>query len=209
MYSEIKAFLSELNTSDLAAIKQAYKRCNEMLVYLFENIDEPIDLIKEMLKIASDADELCELIDSIEVFEQIEVRVLDYTESIELTYKAVVSCEIDHSTRNWRIIDSNHIDNILAEEIADDSYMLGCFQAWVIADATGWPINLVEAAQKAELFSEIGEGMTEEQINEVAKIYAQHDGYGHHFATQEDGDEHEIYVTESGKSKLRYYLFSI
>ena len=208
MYSEIKAFLSELNASDLAAIKQAYKRCNEMLVYLFENIDKPIDLIKEMLKIASDADELCELIDSIEVFEQIEAEVLDYTESIELTYKAVVSCEIDHSTRNWRIIDSNHIDNILAEEIADDTYMLGCFQAWVIADATGWPISLVEAAQKAELFSEIGEGMTEEQINEVAEIYAQHDGYGHHFATQ-DGDEHEIYVTESGKSKLRYYLFSI
>ena len=208
MYSEIKAFLSSLNDSDLAMVKEAYKRCNESLVYIYENIDEPTELITAMLQLASDVDELCEMIESVEVFEQIESEVLDYSESVELLYRAVVCSETDYSTGNWRIIDNNFIDDILANELEGDPYVLGSFAAWVIADATGWPLDLIEAAQKADLYQSIGEGMEYEQIHEVARIYAQHDGYGSHFATY-DSEEHEIYVTEGSKKKLKFYLFHI
>lgn len=208
LYSEIKTFLSGLNDSDLAKVKEAYKRCNESLVYIYENVDEPTELITAMLQVATDVDEFCEMIDSVDVFEQIEEEVRDYAESTELLHKAVVCSETDYQTGNWRIIDANYIEDVLTDELASDSYTLGCFADWVIADVTGWPLDLVKAAQKADLYQEIGEGMTHEQINEVARIYAQHDGYGSHFATY-DSEEREIYVTESGKQKLKFYLFHI
>lgn len=208
LYSEIKELLTSPSEKNLAALQAAYDRCDESLVYIFENIEEPVQLITEMLWWADDADELCEMIESIEVFEQIEEQVLDYADSVELLYKAVVNAETDVNTGNWRIIDNNHIDDILTDELESDPYVLGSFAAWVIADATGWPLSLVEAAQKAEIYQEIGEGMTDEQIKEVARLYAQYDGYGSHFATC-DSEEHEIYITESGKRKLKYYLFHI
>ena len=208
LYSEIKELLMSPSEKDLKSLQAAYDRCGESLAYIFENIDEPVQLITEMLWWADDADELCEMIDSIEVFEQIESEVLNYADSVELLYKSVVNAETDYSTGNWRIIDNNYIEDVLADELTSDPYVLGSFAAWVIADATGWPLDLIEAAQKADLYQSIGEGMTDEQIKEVAQIYAQHDGYGSHFSPH-DSEEHEIYVTESGKQKLKYYLFHI
>lgn len=208
LYSEIKELLTSPSEKDLTSLQAAYERCDDSFVYIYENVDEPVQLITEMLCWADDADELCELIDSIEVFEQIEEQVRDYADSVELLYKSVVNAETDYATGNWRIIDVNYIDDILANELSDDPYILGCFAAWVIADATGWPLDLIQAAQKADLYQSIGEGMTDEQIKEVAHIYAQNDGYGAHFATY-DSEEHEIYVTESSKEKLKFYLFHI
>ena len=114
---------------------------------------------------------------------------------------------VEVTTENWRLIDAECIDKILAKELESDSYILGCFSADAIADATGWPVELIQAAQKGEAFSEIGDAMTTDQIEKLAEIYAAADGYGHHFA-QYDGEEHEIITRDSaGAAADLYYLF--
>ena len=113
----------------------------------------------------------------------------------------------DISTENWRLINAENIDSILANELSFDPYILGCFSAWAIADATDWPVALIEAAQKGEAFSEIGEAMTTDQIEKLAEIYAAADGYGHYFANY-DGVTHEIITRDSaGAAADLYYLF--
>ena len=111
--------------------------------------------------------------------------------------REVIECmeseDSDFESGNYRFIHSGCIDQILADEMEADEYLLGCFASWAIADATGWPIALIEAAQKAEDFQEIGEAMTKEQIYELGQVLANTDGYGHHFssydgATLEFGD---------------------
>lgn len=115
----------------------------------------------------------------------------------------------DINTENWRLINAENIDSILANELSFDPYILGCFSAWAIADATDWPVALIEAAQKGEVFSEIGEAMTTEQIEKLAKIYAAEDGYGHYFASY-DGATHEIITRDSaGAAADLFYLFRI
>ena len=99
--------------------------------------------------------------------------------------------ETDFEYGTYRFISDEVIDDVLFDEMSGDEYLLGCFASWVIADATGWPIALIEAAQKGEAFDEIGEAMTEDHIRNLVKLYVSEDGYGHHFATY-DGEDNEI-----------------
>lgn len=99
--------------------------------------------------------------------------------------------EYDFEVDGVRFIHTNDIQSVLEDELASDEYTLGCFNAWCIADATGWPLALIEAAQKGEQFEEIGKAMTGEDIAALAEIYASHDGYGHHFNGY-DGSEDEL-----------------
>ena len=103
----------------------------------------------------------------------------------------IVDGETDFEVDNVRFIDSDHIDRIQADEMESDSYILGCFNASAVADATGWPIALIEAAQKGEAFSEIGDALTREQVEALQHIYSRADGYGHHFNSY-DGSEEEL-----------------
>ena len=150
---------------------------------------------------AEDETELSQLIDAFDTYLQIYNVVGDYEESAKLLYNIIVNDETDYESENYRIIHDNYIDGILADEIGCDSYILGCFSADAIADATGWPYDLIRAAQKGEAFSEIGDAMTTDQIQRLAEIYAAADGYGHHFAKY-DGKEYEI-----GTGSAGYYLF--
>lgn len=97
--------------------------------------------------------------------------------------------EHDFEVDNVRFINSEDIDEIQADEMENDSYILGCFNAEAIADATGWPTALIEAAQKGEAYQEIGEAMTREQIEALQQIYSGADGYGHHFNSYDFGEE--------------------
>lgn len=74
--------------------------------------------------------------------------------------------------------------------MASDTYVLGCFNAWFIADILGTSTEAIEKMQKAEAFDGLGE-MLLQHIDEVQKNYAAADGYGHHFGRY-DGNEYEI-----------------
>lgn len=95
----------------------------------------------------------------------------------------------DFTVDNVRFIRADAIDIIQADEMENDSYILGCFNASAIADATGWPVVLIEAAQKGEAFKEIGDGMTREQVEALQQIYCRADGYGHHFNSYDFSEE--------------------
>ena len=87
----------------------------------------------------------------------------------------------DFEVDNVRFIRADAIQEILEDELSADEYLLGCFTASAIAEATGWPNFLIEAAQKGDQYEEIGKAMTGEHVAELARIYAYQDGYGHHF----------------------------
>lgn len=96
----------------------------------------------------------------------------------------------DFEIENYRFIDADEIDEIQRDELAGDTYMLGCFSDWFIADITGLPVESVTKAQNSESFEILGELMLKD-IDEVQEKFALYDGYGHHFAHY-DGSEQEI-----------------
>ena len=47
--------------------------------------------------------------------------------------------EDDFEVDNYRFIREDEIDAIMRDELASDAYMLGCFNAWFLADVLGCP----------------------------------------------------------------------
>lgn len=100
--------------------------------------------------------------------------------------------ENDFTVSKYRFIHEDAIDDILADELSCDEYVLGCFNASFIASVTSWPIVLIEAAQKGNQYEAIGRALiSNDFVRELAEQYARTDGYGHHFATY-DGNQYEI-----------------
>lgn len=99
----------------------------------------------------------------------------------------------DFEVDNVRFIADESIDQIQADEMEADTYILGCFNAYAIAEATDWPVALIEAAQKVEAYSEIGDAMSREHIEKLQQIYSSADGYGHHF-NRYNGNEEEVEI---------------
>lgn len=85
------------------------------------------------------------------------------------------------SDNNYRFLHSDDIDDIQKEELSNDTYILGCFNACFLADTCGIDIEAVEALQKAEAFDGLGKLMLP-YIDDIQEGYSSADGYGHHFA---------------------------
>ena len=111
--------------------------------------------------------------------------------------ESIATGEQDFEVGNVRFVHDGVILDTLADELARDEYVLGCFSAWCIAEATGWPAVLITAAQKGGAYAEIGAAMTDEQIRKLAEIYSSADGFGHHFNAY-DGNEEELTVAGFG-----------
>ena len=103
----------------------------------------------------------------------------------------------DFEVGGVRYIHADVILSVLVEELTNDEYILGCFAAGCIAEATGWPAVLIEAAQKGGAYAEIGAAMDADQVRRLAEIYSSADGFGHHFNVY-DGGEEELRVEEFG-----------
>lgn len=120
----------------------------------------------------------------------------DFREVVEL----IDSGEDDFEVDGVRFIKDSCIDNILAEELECDAYVLGCFNAEAIADATGWPFVLIKAASDSP--ESLGQAIIDGGfVADLAKVYSDTDGYGHHF-NRHDGESEE--VTFKGVS---YHVF--
>lgn len=111
--------------------------------------------------------------------------------------ESIATGEQDFEVGNVRFIHDDVILSVLADELASDEYILGCFSAWCIAEATDWPEVLIEAAQAGEAYEQIGAAMTNDQIRKLAEIYSSADGFGHHF-NRYDGNEEELNVDGFG-----------
>ena len=208
LYSEIKSLIGVYGVEN---IRTLYSYADNSAIRKLLAMPNGADVINAMFIATQDTSPylnatavvVSSMVDYIDTYTQIYNIVGSHEETAKLLYAITGSDEADYETDNWRIIHANYIDGILADEIGCDSYILGCFSADAIADATGWPYDLIRAAQKGEAFSEIGDAMTTDQIQKLAEIYAAADGYGHHFAHY-DHYEHEI-----GTGSAGYYLFRI
>jgi len=100
----------------------------------------------------------------------------------------------DFEVDNVRFIKDSEIDKILADELENDLYCLGCFTSSFIADFTGIDLDVVEALQEAEAFEALGKLIVKScDLEYFASAYASVDGYGHHF-NRYDGGEEELNV---------------
>jgi len=97
----------------------------------------------------------------------------------------------DWTGERYRVIHEDDALEILEEELKNDEYVLGCFNASFIAGITGVPVELVQAAQDGEKFDVIGKWLIDaDHVGDMAEQYAHADGFGHHFAHY-DGDTDE------------------
>ena len=202
-YSEIKTLI---NNYSIGSVRFIYRDSNKDARDTILRMDNATDVINAMLDPTQGGswdNQMIWMINAVDIFLQIENVVGNLDQSAELLYKIIVDDEIDVSTEKYRAIHENYINEIFVNEIKDDSYKLGSFSADLIAEATGWPYELIKAAQKGESFSEIGDAMTIEQIKKLVGIHVRNDGYAYHFAKY-DSQTHDI-----RKDELAYYLFRI
>lgn len=114
----------------------------------------------------------------------------------------ILDDENDFDVENVRFIKADEIDSVLGDELSNDAYVLGCFNASFIAQVTGWPLALIEAAQKGEAYEALGQAIINEGYCEsMAEAYAGADGYGHHFNNY-NGESEEFEV-----NGINYYVF--
>lgn len=119
----------------------------------------------------------------------------EVAESIEAGVK-------DFEVNNVRFIDAEIIDEVLANELRNDDYILGCFNSCFLADVLGIDQDVIDAMQKAESFEAIGKLVKSlDKLDELALAYAKADGYGHHFNSYDSGEE-EIVV-----NGVTYHVF--
>ena len=108
----------------------------------------------------------------------------------------------DFEIEDYRFIKVSEIDAIQQNELKDDLYILGCFNASFIAENTDLSLKVVQALQKAEAYEELGELIVDD-IETIQSEYVRMDGYGHHFGRY-DGNEHETVL-----NNVEYYYFKI
>ena len=108
----------------------------------------------------------------------------DYREVIENSGRD------DFTVDNVRFIRADAIDQIQQDELSCDEYVLGCFNAWFIADVLEIDQDVIEAMQKAGAFEALGKlVISMGKLEELQEAYARADGYGHHFNGYDFGEE--------------------
>lgn len=114
----------------------------------------------------------------------------------------LINTEDDFEVNDYRFIRSSKIDAIQQEELTNDLYILGCFNADFIADNTNLSYNAVTALQDADAYEALGEIM-EPNIEEIQSEYARLDGYGHHFNRYDGNEIEQEFIGED------YYVFRV
>lgn len=123
---------------------------------------------------------------------EVELIKKDFPDDWEEIVDNMMEGEGDFTVARHRFIHTDDIDDTLIEELSNDADMLGRISAHSIADATDWPLELIEIAQKEDKHSVIGQAIIDKDlVSEIALEYSRSDGYGAYFGT-ENGDEEEI-----------------
>ena len=64
----------------------------------------------------------------------------------------ILADDRDFEVDGYRFIHMNDIDDVQQDELSSDEYILGCFNAWFLADVLGIDTDVIEAMQKAEAY---------------------------------------------------------
>ena len=119
--------------------------------------------------------------------------ISDFCENNSVAFRElcqnIIDGQTDFEVDNYRFIHEDEIDEIQKDELKSDTYLLGCFKDWFLADVSGLNIRVIQALQKAEAYDELGELMLN-HIDEIQSEYSRLDGYGHYFSHY-DGNTNE------------------
>lgn len=96
--------------------------------------------------------------------------------------------ELDFEVDNVRFIETNSIDEIQQDELSDDLYILGCFNADFLSGYLPIDADEIKAIQEAGAYEAIGK-IAVKEIEAIQGGYAGADGYGHHFNHYDFGEE--------------------
>ncbi len=140
--------------------------------------------------------------------EKTELAIIEFCQYIGIDSDEVIEKitegDIDFEVGNYRFIHQDNIDEIMCREMSDDPYILGCYNAWFIAENTDLSIDIVEALQEADKFDAIGQHIIDNEFAEaMQQSSVSYDGYGPHFAGY-DGYEIEDLLDICG-----YYVFRV
>ena len=115
--------------------------------------------------------------------------------------------EEDFEVENYRFVQDAVIDEILAEELANDPYILGCFNAWFLTDHCDLSHDIITALQNGDEYEALGQHLIDnDKVAGIAKAYAGADGYGHHF-NHWDGSEEEFMLPNADGASVHYRAF--
>jgi hypothetical protein len=136
-----------------------------------------------------------------------EVEPYAIREAVSMLSPCLMSEGLDDVTLSlggseWRFIREDHIDQTMQDELADDTYLLGCFHADFLARILDIDLDVIEAMQKAEAFDALGKLILSlGKLEQLKSEYADADGYGPHFAHY-DSETHEL-------TSQPYYSFKL
>ena len=112
----------------------------------------------------------------------------DWREAVE----SITMQEDDFEIDKYRFIRQDKIDGIQQEELSYEPYLLGCFNAWFLADVLNIDMDVIESMQKADAYEALGKlVLSLDKLEDLQEQYVSADGYGHHFSHY-DFSEDEI-----------------
>ncbi len=89
----------------------------------------------------------------------------NYGINVRDLYDNVINEVEDFEVDNYRFIKESEALNEAVNMYKGDNYMLGCFNADFISDNTNLSYNVVKALQKAEAFEELGELISDNDLD--------------------------------------------
>lgn len=112
--------------------------------------------------------------------------------------------DFDAVSDTWRFIHEDSIDKIMQDELSNDEYVLGCFNANFLSEFIGLDAESIQILQANEGYEGLGRAvMNSGKLAQLQEAYAALDGYGHHFAHY----DHETHaLTLNGQE---WYAFKI
>lgn len=124
---------------------------------------------------------------------------LDISETREIL-EYLIEGESDFNIGGYRFIHYDHIDRIMQDELSNDNYVLGCFNADFLSGILGIDADIIKGMQGAGNYEHVG--MLVQDLGKLKELQAQHaslNSYGVHFGIH-DGNYSEI---------EDYYIFRV
>lgn len=98
--------------------------------------------------------------------------------------------EICYESHEYRVIKTDDIPEIMADELSSNEYILGCFNAWFLAGILDISQDVIEAMQQSEAFEAVGKLIIDlGKLGELVEGYISADGAGHHFSCYDFSEE--------------------
>ena len=89
--------------------------------------------------------------------------------------RAILDGEKDWDNDCWRVVRDDYVTDALAKAIGMDTYVLGCYSPWLLADATGIPIEVFEKLQEHGLLDTAGI-IAEPHVKKIAEHIRSEEG---------------------------------